>query len=156
MFDAMKPRLQIGWVLFAIVMVWGECIGDVPRLILPHHTTPAHFIMALVNVTAVLGLTFYAFRMTASRSFWRVYAPLYATIMAAELGYSLMALTRVIRAIARVGGDTPLVALGAVTVGLPIMAMAVFTLIALLRLGDWIGPTRRPIGTRPGQLSLPI
>jgi hypothetical protein len=39
---------------------------------------------------------------------------------------------------------------------LPIAAMAVFTMIALFRLGDWIGPTRRPIGARPQQLSLPI
>jgi uncharacterized YccA/Bax inhibitor family protein len=152
----MKPRWHVGWILFAIVMVWGECIGDVPRLLFPHRTTPVHFLMALVNVIAVLGLTLYAFRMTASRGFWRIYAPFYAMVVAAELGYSLMVLTRVIAAMFRLGGDSPLLAIGAVTVGLPIMALAVFTLIALFRLGDWIGPSRRPIGFRAQQLSLPI
>jgi hypothetical protein len=34
--------------------------------------------------------------------------------------------------------------------------MAVFTAIALFRLGDWIGPTRRPVGERQNQLSLPF
>jgi hypothetical protein len=152
----MKPKVQVGWILFAIAMVWGECIGDLPRLIVPHRTTPVHVLMALVNVIAVLGLTLYAFRMTAGRGFWRIYAPVYAMIVAAELGYSVMALTRVIVAMMRLGRETPLLAIGAVTVGLPIMAMAVFTLIALFRLGDWTGPSRRPIGERPKQLSFPI
>jgi hypothetical protein len=152
----MKPRLHIGWVLFAIAMVWGEGIGDFPRLLFPHRTTVFHFLMALVNSIAVLGIALYALRMNGSRAFWRVYAPLYTLIVAAELGYSAIALSRLLFAMWRAGPDTPLVALGAVTVGLPIIAMAVFTLIALLRLGDWIGPTKRPLGLPGAQLPLPL
>jgi hypothetical protein len=152
----MKPRWHIGWILFAIAMVWGECVGDVPHLLLPHHTTPAHFAFALANATAVLGLTFYAFRWTASRAFWRLFAPLYALFLAAQIGATLVPFTRVIAGLAALGKDAPLVILGAIVVLLPVTAMAVFTVIALFRLGDWIGPTRRPLGVRPQQLSLPI
>ena len=152
----MKPRWQIGWILFAIAMVWGECMEDVPRLLLPHHTTPAHFVVALANVTAVLGLIFYAFRYHRTRAFWRLFAPLYALFLAAQVGGSFVAMTRVVTALLALGKDAPLVVLGGMVVLLPIMAMAVYTTIALFRLGDWIGPTRRPIGVRPQQLSLPI
>ncbi|MEA3059834.1 MAG: hypothetical protein QOE50_1246 [Sphingomonadales bacterium] len=152
----MKPRLQIAWILFAIAMVWGECIADVPRLLLPHRTTPAHFVVALANVTAVLGLTFYAFRYNHTRGFWRLFAPLYAMFLAAQVGGSFVALTRVVTGLIALGKDAPLVILGGIVVLLPIMAMAVFTVIALFRLGDWIGPTRRPVGASPQQLSLPI
>ena len=152
----MKPRLHIGWVLFAIAMVWGEGVGDFPRLLFPHRTTPFHFLMSFVNSIAVLGIVLYALRMNGSRAFWRVYGPLYTLIVAAELGYSLIALSRVLVAMWRSGPDTPLMAIGAVTVGLPIMAMAVFTLIALLRLGDWIGPSKRPLRLRGTQLALPL
>jgi len=150
----MKPSLHIGWVLFAIAMVWGEAVGDFPRLLVPHRTTPFHFLMAMVNSIAVLGIALYALRMNGSRAFWRVYAPLYGLIVAAELAYSVVALSYVLMAMWRAGPDTPLVAIGAVTVGLPIMAMAVFTLIALLRLGDWTGPTKRPLRLRGTQLAL--
>jgi hypothetical protein len=152
----MKPRWQVGWILFAIAMVWGECIGDVPRLVLPHHTTPAHFVIALANATAVLGVTFYALRYTRTRAFWRLFAPLYALFLAGEVGVSFVSLTRVVAGLLALGKDAPLVILGGMVVLLPIMAMAVFTIIALFRLGDWIGPTRRPVGVRPQQLSLPI
>ena len=152
----MKPRWQVGWILFAVAMVWGECVGDVPRLLLPHHTTPAHFVVALANVTAVLGLIFYALRYNRTRAFWRLCAPLYAMFLAAEVGGSFVSLTRVVTGLVALGKDAPLVVLGGMVVLLPIMAMAVFTLIALFRLGDWIGPTRRPIGERQLQLSLPL
>lgn len=150
----MKPRLHIGWVLFAIAMVWGEGIGDLPRLIFPHRTTPFQFLMALTNAIAVLGIVFYTLRMNGARAFWRMYAPFYALIVGCELAYSLFMLTKVLLLMANAGGQTPLVAIGAVTVALPIMAMAVFTLIALLRLGDWIGPTKRPL--RGAQLALAL
>ena len=152
----MKPRWQVGWILFAIAMVWGECIVDVPRLLLPHHTTPAHFVVALANVTAVLGLIFYSLRYNRTRAFWRLFAPLYAMFLAGQVGGSFVALTRVVTGLMALGKDAPLVILGGIVVLLPIMAMAVFTVIALFRLGDWIGPTRRPVGVRPQQLSLPI
>lgn len=152
----MKPRWQVGWILFAVAMVWGECVGDVPRLLLPHHTTPAHFVVALANVTAVLGLIFYALRYNRTRAFWRLFAPLYAMFLAAEVGGSFVSLTRVVTGLVALGKDAPLVVLGGMVVLLPIMAMAVFTLIALFRLGDWIGPTRRPVGERQLQLSLPL
>jgi hypothetical protein len=152
----MKRRLHIGWLLFAIVMVWSECIGDVPRLLLPHRTTPEHFFAAFANVTAVLGLTFYAFRCTAAAPFWRLFAPAYALFVAAEFGRWLPPFTRVVAAMFRRGGDNSLALVGAVTVTLPLLAMTVFSLIALFRLGDWIGPSRRPVGVRPAQLQLPI
>lgn len=152
----MKAKLHIGWVLFALVMVWGECVGDVPRLLFPQRTTMVHFLMALVNAVAVLGLVLYAFRRNDTRNFWRLFAPVYAAVMAAELGYSATLLGHVLRSMARVGGDTPLVFIGAITIALPIAAMAIFTLIALLRLGDWIGPTRRPFGAVRQQLELPL
>jgi hypothetical protein len=152
----MKPGWQVGWILFAAVMVWGECVGDVPRLLLPHHTTPAHFVVAVANVTAALGLVFYAFRYNRSRAFWRLFAPLYALFVAGEVGGSFVALTQIVTGLIALGKDAPLAVLGGMVVMLPIAAMAVFTMIALFRLGDWIGPTRRPIGARPQQLSLPI
>ena len=34
--------------------------------------------------------------------------------------------------------------------------MTVYSIIALFRLGDWIGPTRSPVGARQQQLSLPF
>jgi len=128
----------------------------VPRLLLPHRATPAHFVVALANVTAVLGLTFYALRYDRSRPFWRLFAPLYAMFLAAQFGASFVALTRVVTGLMALGKDAPLVILGGIVVLLPMMAMAVFTVIALFRLGDWIGPTRRPVGVREQQLSLPI
>ena len=152
----MKPRWQVAWILFAFAMVWGVCLADVPRLLLPHRTTPAHFVAALANITAVLGLTFYALRYNRSRGFWRLFAPLYAMFLSAQVGASFVSLTRVVTGLLVLGKDAPLVILGGMVVLLPMIAMAVFTVIALFRLGDWIGPTRRPVGVRPQQLSLPI
>ena len=85
----------------------------------------------------------------------RLYAPFFALIVAGQLGYSLIALSRALLLLSRADGQTLLMTIGAITVALPIMAMAVFTLIALLRLGDWIGPTRRTLGCSK-QLSLPL
>jgi hypothetical protein len=152
----MKSRWNIGWVLFAAVMVWGECLGDVPSLLLPRHSTPEHFVVALANITAALGLVFYAFGYAGSRAFWRLFAPLYALFLAGEVGGSFVGMTQVVTSLLAVGKNGPLVILGGMVVLLPIIAMAVFTMIALFRLGDWIGPTRRPVGVQPRQLSLPI
>src|SRR3954454_8980378 len=107
----MKPGWHVGWILFAIAMVWGECLDDVPHLLLPHHTTPAHFVVALANVTAVLGLIFYAFRYDRTRAFWRLFAPLYALFLAAQVGGSFVALTRVVAGLMALGKDAPLVIL---------------------------------------------
>jgi len=152
----MKPRSNVGWILFAAAMVWGECLGDVPSLLLPHHSTPEHFVVALANVTAALGLVFYAFGYTRSRAFWRLFAPLYALFLAGEVGGSFVGLTQVVTSLLALGKNGPMVILGGIVVLLPIMAMALFTMIALFRLGDWIGPTRRPVGLQQQQLSLPI
>lgn len=150
----MKPRWQIGWIVFALAMLVGECLGDIPRLFHPHRISDS--LMPLANAIAILGLTFYAFRWDGSRGFWRLYAPIYAMVLAALIGTSLIPLMRVLVAMVALGKATPLVALGALTATVPIWAMVVFTLVALFRLGDWIGPTRRPVGVRQQQLSLPL
>lgn len=150
----MKPRLHIGWMIFALAMLAGECVGDIPRLVHPHRIYDS--MVALANAVAVLGLVFYAFRCNTSRRFWRLYAPFYAMVLAALIGTSLIPLARVLLAMVALGKATPLVALGALAATVPIWAMVVFTLVALFRLGDWIGPTRRPVGARQQQLSLPL
>ena len=151
----MKPRLHIGWVLFALVMVWGEFVADVPRLLFHQAATP-HLLVALANATAVAGLTLYAFRWNRGLAFWRVYAPLYALLLTWQLGGGLVYFTRALIGILRLGQDVPLLFAGAFAVTFPLIAMAVFTAIALFRLGDWTGPTRQPVGARQQQLSLPF
>ena len=154
----MKPRRHIGWLIFAIAMVWGETLVDVPRLVLPFRSSPAHLVTAAFNLTAIIGLTAYAFGFAFLRrpNFWRIFTPCYGAFMALLIGHSIPAFLRVVTLMAVYGGNTPLVAIGALTVLIPIAAMLVFTFIALLRLGDWIGPTRRALGETPAQLSLPI
>lgn len=145
-------------MIFAIAMVWGETLVDVPRLVLPFRSSPGHLITAAFNLTAVVGLTAYAFDFASLRrpNFWRMFTPFYAAFMALLLGQSFPILLRVVAFMLAYGGNSPLVAIGALAVLIPIAAMLVFTFIALLRLGDWIGPTRRPLGQTPAQLSLPI
>jgi|SRR3954447_13698628 hypothetical protein len=152
----MKPRWQVGWILFAIVMVWAESMGDLPRLLFPHSADGTRFVIALANGTAVIGVVFYTLGITGSRPFWRVYAPLFAMVLAAQFGSGVVSLTRVVARLMVLGKDAPLVILAGVVVLLPMVAMATFTALALFRLGDWIGPTRRPVGLRLKQLSLPI
>ena len=152
----MKPRWHLGWVLFAIVTVWAECSGDVPRILFPHRTTPAHLFIAITNVIAVTGLALYAFRLTATRAFWRIYAPVYAIIIAAQFGIWLPPFVQATIRVMSYDGMNFLTGAGMVAVTVPILAMTAYSIIALFRLGDWIGPTRRPVGQRPQQLSLPL
>ncbi len=72
------------------------------------------------------------------------------------LGSTILPFSRVLFGLLALGKDAPLLLAGALLVVLPMAAMLVFTTVALLRLGDWTGPTRRPVGLRPAQLSLPI
>jgi len=152
----MKPRLHIGWVLFAIAMVWAESSGDVPRLLFPHRTTPIHFLIALANVIAVTGLTLYAFRLTATRAFWRFYAPTYALIIALQFGAWAPTFIRATVHLMSLNGLSFLSRVGVITITLPLLAMTAYSIVALFRLGDWTGPTRRPVGARQQQLSLPL
>ena len=152
----MKPRLQIGWVLFALVMVWMECMGDVPKLLLPHRTTPVHFLIALANLVAVAGIALYALRRTETREFWRLYAPTYAFIIALQLGIWMPQFIRATSRVMSADGMNFIIGAGMVAVTLPILATTAYSIIALFRLGDWIGPTRRPVGARQKQLSLPL
>jgi len=152
----MRPRWHLGWILFAIVMVWAECMGDVPRILLPQRTTAEHLFISYANVTAVTGLTCYAFRFSVFPNFWRIFAPAYALIIAAQFGKWLPAFSRVMSFMFQRASSTPLSIVGALALTVPILAMTMYTIVALLRLGDWIGPTRRPVGLRPTQLSLPI
>ena len=152
----MKPRLHMGWVLFALVMVWLECMGDVPKLLFPHRTSPAHFLIALTNFVAVTGLALYALGRTETRSFWRLYAPTYAFIIAFQFGIWMPTFVRATSEVVRADGMNFIIAAGMVTVTLPILATTVYSIVALFRLGDWIGPTRRPVGERQQQLRLPF
>ena len=152
----MKPRLHIGWILFALVMVWAESWGDVPKLLFPHRTTPTHFFIAATNVTAVIGLALYAFNLKATCGFWRLYAPIYAIIIVAQFGLWLPPFTIATARMMSVGGGNAWAVAGILAVTLPLMAMSLYSIIALFRLGDWIGPTRRPVGARQQQLSLPL
>ena len=152
----MKPRLHIGCVLFAIVMAWAECLGDVPRLLSPHRVTPTDYGIALMNMLAMVGLAFYAFRLNSSRSFWRLFAPAYAIMLAAQLGSWLPSFTIATARMVGVSDHSTWAAAGIVAVSMPLLAMTLYTAIACFRLGDWIGPTRRPVAARQRQLSLPL
>jgi hypothetical protein len=152
----MKRRLHIGWVLFAIVMVWAECMGDVPKLLFPHRTTPIRLFMAITNLIAVIGLAFYAFQIRQTKAFWRLYAPAYAIVIAAQFGLWMPSFVLATIRIMSSNGTNFLTGAGMVAVTLPILAMTTYSIIALFRLGDWIGPTRGPAGMRQPQLNLPF
>jgi hypothetical protein len=128
----------------------------VPRLALPGMTTPARWAMTLLNTIATLGVVLYVLRRTGTAPFWRLFAPIYAAVFAAQLGGILPQFFRATLALADLGPQAPLALVGAMVVVVPVLAIAVFTMIALFRLGDWIGPTRRPLGLRERQLSLPL
>lgn len=114
------------------------------------------WLLAFGNLIAVLGLTFYVFRLNSSRGFWRLYAPVYAMVIAWQVGALVIRFTQ-LATILFARGQDPVVVLGpAFLVAVPITAMAAYTLAALFRLGDWIGPTRRPVGVRTQQLSLAL
>ena len=109
-----------------------------------------------MNMLAMVGLVFYAVGISASRSFWRLFAPLYAMMLAAQLGSWLPPFTIATSRMVGVSENSTWAAAGIVAVSMPLLAMSLYTTIACFRLGDWIGPTRRPIGERQSQLSLPF
>ena len=152
----MKSRWHVGWVLFAVGMVWAECWGDVPKLLFPHRTTPEHLFNATTNVIAVTGLALYAFGLRGSRAFWRLYAPGYAIVIAAQFGLCAPAFAIATAQIMSSAGMDFISQVGLLAITLPMLAMTVFSIIALFRLGDWIGPTRRPVGEQSLQLHLPL
>src|SRR5215213_6327801 len=131
----MKPRLHIGWTLFAVVMAWAVCFGDIPRIMLPHRTAPLHYLSALLNLTAVLGLALYALRRTGTSNFWRVFAPIYALVLVGQIANAFIMISRLVIAKGAFGENGAWVIAAGVFVLLPMLAMTTFTTIALFRLG---------------------
>ena len=148
-----KSPAAIAWLLFAAFNIWSACIGDFPRLVVGLMLRPRwELIIPFLNIIIVIGIAQYAVGLRSARStvFWRGFAP----IMLVEMAYLLGSFGPAFAKILSVIGSSKLALLGVVIgVGLPIM-MVVYGAIAVLRLGDYLGPTRRPLGQKPAQLSL--
>jgi|GEM_PF-2747561 len=141
----------LGWKLFAGLMVFGEAIGDVPKLF--HPASALTSVLVALNLVAVSGVVAYAFRQRLGPvGFWRAFAPFFCLVSAGEIG---RVLPIIVRLIALTQGSMVMV-LGMLFVIVPVLAMAFFTCLALLRQAELLGPSRRPLGRKPDQLSLPL
>jgi hypothetical protein len=142
-----------GWQVFAGVMVVLVLIGDVPKLLHPQSLGLGRLLLIEIYIVALAGLVAYAFgkRFLPTR-FWRVFAPAYCLLTAGQLGWSAPA----VASLTYLGLGSPAVVFGFLIVVVPVVSMATFTCIAVLRQASLLGPNRRPLGERPAQLALPF
>jgi hypothetical protein len=141
----------LGWKLFAGLMVVMVAVGDVPKLL--HPTGATALLVVGLNVAAMTGLAGYAFgKRVGPTRFWRLFGPFFCLVTAAQLGAALPILVRLF-AFAQ---GSPAMVLGLLIAVVPVVAMAIFTNLALLRQGELLGPGRRPLGRGPDQLPLPL
>lgn len=150
----MRTNRKIGWKIFACLMAVLVIVGDFPKLANPTAHHPLQIALLPVYAIVLLGLWQYSFGWPRrpSSGFWRVFAPFFALVTAASVGF---AIPPIIVVASLLSGSVMGVLGMLIGLGLP-AAIVTYTIIALLRLGDWIGPTRRPVGERPPQLSLPL
>jgi len=141
------------WLLFAGASVLIACFTTLPKLVAGLMLDPKwSLVLTLLDLLSVAGLWQYAVRWRSPRTtrFWRVLAPIIAIAFTAMIARGYPALAKVLALL----DDAPLQMLGVFAgLGLVLVPTA-FTVLAVLRLGDYLGPTRRPLGEKPAQLSL--
>jgi hypothetical protein len=141
------------WLLFAGVNVVAACFNEIPRLIAGLILNPDWSLVSpLVGVVSVAGLCQYAVRWRSARTtaFWRGFAPVMLVTWTILLARTFPATANVFALL----GDAPVQMVGVLLVLGAVFVPTAFIAIAVLRLGDYLGPTRRPLGHRPAQLSL--
>jgi len=141
------------WLLFAGVSLLAGCINDLPKLIHGLMLNPGWgLIFPLVNVVSVLGLCQYSVRWRSTRTtrFWRGFAPFMLLVYTVMIARGFSATAHLLGLLA----DAPLGLLGIFVMLAIVLGTVVMTALAVLRLGDYLGPTRRPLGQKPAQLSL--
>jgi hypothetical protein len=140
-----------GWKLFAGLMAVMVAIGDLPKLLHPIGATA--LLVVGLNVAAMTGLAAYAFgRRVGPTAFWRGFGPFFCLVTVAQLGAALPILVRLLV----FAQGSPGIVLGLLIAVVPVLAMALFTCLALLRQGELLGPGRRPLGRSPDRLPLPL
>jgi hypothetical protein len=143
------------WLLFAGISVLVACVNDLPKLIAGLLLGPGWgLVFPLVNVLSIAGLAQYAVRWRSPRAtrFWRCFGPIMLLTYTLMISRGLSAMVRLFGLLA----DAPLGMLGALLAFGILVANTVMIAIAVLRLGDHLGPTRRPLGQKPAQLSLSL
>ena len=143
------------WLLFAGVSLLSECVNGLPKLIFGLMMDPNwNLVFPLVNLVSVAGVCQYAVRWRSPRTmrFWRSFAPIMLLTYTFMIARGLPATARLLSLL----GDAPLGLLGVLLIFGVVLASTIAISIAVLRLGDYLGPTRRPLGQRPAQLSLSL
>lgn len=143
------------WLLFAGISFIIACLHDIPQLIAGLIIAPDwKFIIRAINVLSVAGLCQYAVRWRSPRTtcFWRIFAPAMLLTYTVMIAHFLPPTVAALRA----SIDAPLAILAVLLTLAIVVANTVLIAIAVLRLGDYLGPTRRPLGQKPAQLSLSL
>ena len=143
------------WLLFAGVNVVAACFNEVPTLIAGLMLDPDWgLVVPLVSIVSVAGLCQYAVRWRSPRTatFWRGFAPVMLVTWTFLLSRTYPATAKVLA----LSSDAPLRMIGVILVLGVVIVPTAFIAIAVLRLGDYLGPTRRPLGRKPAQLSLKL
>ncbi|MDQ3143379.1 MAG: hypothetical protein M3Q57_00680 [Pseudomonadota bacterium] len=141
------------WLVFAVINVLAACFNELPKLITGLMLNPDWgLVIPLVSLVSVAGLCQYAVRWRSPRTttFWRGFAPVMLITWTILLARTYPAAAKVLA----LSGDAPLRILGVLLVFGVVFVPTAFMAIAVLRLGDYLGPTRRPLGQKPAQLSL--
>ncbi|MCY7339471.1 MAG: hypothetical protein LH465_05900 [Sphingomonas bacterium] len=143
------------WLLFAGVSVIIGCIHDLPKLAAGLILDPGWgLVVPLVNVLSLVGLCQFAVRWRSPRTtrFWRGFAPVLLITWTVMFARTYPAAANVFALLE----DAPIRLLGVLLALGLVIVPTVFTAVAMLRLGDYLGPTRRPLGQKPAQLSLSL
>jgi hypothetical protein len=141
------------WLLFAAISVLAACAHDIPNLLAGMLMAPSwKLIFPVVNVVSLAGLCQYAIGWRSERTtlLWRSFAPAMMLVFTVATAFILVPAANVLT----FALDAPLSAVAVVLILAFTLANMSFIAIAVLRLGDYIGPTRRPLGQKPAQLSL--
>jgi hypothetical protein len=140
------------WLLFAAVNVIAACFNELPKLLAGVMLTP-HWglLLSLVSLVSIAGLCQYAVRWRSPRTttFWRGFAPVMLITWTIVFARTYPATANVLALL----HDAPMQMAG-VFLALALMIVpTAFIALAVLRLGDYLGPTRHPLGRKPAQLS---
>ena len=141
------------WLLFAAISFVIACMNDIPQLLADLIAGPdGKLIFRVVNVVSVAGLCQYAVRWRSPRTtrFWRGFGPVMLLTFTVMIAQFLPPTAQVLRTAA----DAPLAIVAVALMFGIVVANTALIAIAVLRLGDYLGPARRPLGRRPAQLSL--
>jgi hypothetical protein len=153
----MKTRFNTpagwAWLLFAAINVIVACTNDLPKLVAGLLLAP-HWglLFPVLGVLGVIGLCQYAVGWRSPRivRFWRLAAPVVVIAFTIMIARGFPATARLLVLLQ----DAPLQMIGLFFALALVIGPAAMIALALLRLGDYLGPTRRPLGQKPAQLSL--